>query len=164
MTRALSRVDSLDCEVGMSSFVHLDQSHLQEPLVWDKMTSEQRQCWNGRRITIFGQHNCGVTALSNMLSGKASTMIASPKPSEHLGPLKLRLLFDYEEADLCLELEGLGSVRLETYKPFECLLQTFPTWRFLSAHHDARPEDSETSLENGDVNSSGGVHKYTYIR
>lgn len=157
MTTTLSRLDSLECEVGISSFVHRDQSLGHEPLVWDKITSEQRRCWNGRRIAIFGQPKCGVSALSNMLSGQTATMATLPKPSELFGPLKLRVLFDCKgaEADLCIELEGVGCFRLETEKPFNALLQTFPTWSYLSAHHDTRPEDSETNLETGSIDSAG---------
>lgn len=166
MATALSRLEPLDCEIGISSFEHFDKSFPQKTPVWDTMTTEQCQCWNGRRITIFGQSTCGVTALSNMLSGKTSTMTAASTPAKQFGPLKLRLLFDYKEAeaDLCLELEGVGHYRLETDKPSNELLQTFPTWTFLSARHDARPEDSATNLEITGVNSSGCVHKYTYNR
>ena len=128
---------SLDCQIALSSFIDQDSAKCQLALEPVDVTAEEKKCWNGRRITVFGQTCSGVSSLCSMFCNVSANMSDSKKNSKPFGPLMLKLFFDHvhneDEPLVCTELEGIGHYRKEKpMKRLNELLSMFPTWRFLS--------------------------------
>ena len=121
-----------ECQIALSGFLDRNSATCQLSLPVE-ITSEEKNCWNGRRITVFGETCSGVSSLCSMFTDVSATMSDTRKKSEQFGPLTLKLHFgaNRDEPLVCTELDGTGHYRLETQKPLKELVSMFPIWRSL---------------------------------
>lgn len=138
----------LECHIALSSFVtEQDETKFGQP---DDVTEAENNCWNGQRITIFGEPGSGVSSLCNMFCNPSATMVDYKKNSRQFGPLTLKIFFvpNKDQPLVCTEIEGLGHYRKETEEKFGLpdLLSMFPAWRFLSESTQKREDLNSCDL------------------
>jgi hypothetical protein len=159
----------LECHIALSSFVtEQDETKFGQP---DDVTEAENNCWNGQRITIFGEPGSGVSSLCNMFCNPSATMVDYKKNSQQFGPLTLKIFFvpNKDQPLVCTEIEGLGHYRKETEKSFRLpnLLSMFPACLFLSESTQKREDlDSRDllALKLHEVNSLHDVDDSFAIR
>jgi hypothetical protein len=128
---------SLQCQIALSGFVGCDSGIDTSQISSTDASQEVKDFWrSGKRITVFGEANSGVSSFCNMFCDVTAKMSTYRKVSKVYEPLVMKLHFICNGPDhpplVCNEIDGIGHSRNETRKPLDSLLPMFPTWRFLS--------------------------------